>query len=144
LVLLLEAGYTVRAAVRDVTKFQKVKKLKSVAPHAAQLQSVLVPDITAAGAYDEAVKGARYVVHVASPFASTYCLTSDDFEADYIQPAVKGTTGMLDSVIKASGVERVIMTASIWSIAWYDQMGDPNVINGSQVRLVPFFPTVLT
>ncbi|KAH8817369.1 hypothetical protein F5884DRAFT_248765 [Xylogone sp. PMI_703] len=128
LALLLRAGYKVRTAVRNAAGFEKIKALKSTAPYQSQMESIIVPDITAPGAYDEAVKGVKYVLHVASPFASPD-LFNGDYETSYIQPAVKGTVGMLDSAIKAKSIERVIITASILSIASFGLAGSDVVVD---------------
>ncbi|KAJ2981408.1 hypothetical protein NQ176_g2045 [Zarea fungicola] len=116
LVFLLEKGYNVRCAVRNEAGYERIKALKSAAPYASQMQSILVPDITVPGAYDEAVKGVDYVIHAASPFAAPALLSSEEYEANYIQPAIAGTVGMLDSATKASSIKRVVITASILSI----------------------------
>lgn len=88
-----------------------------------------MPDITAPGAYDEAVRGARFVIHVASPFANP-ALFDGDAEEMYILPAVKGTVGMLESAAKEAGVERVVVTASIYSTASFAILGTDTVVNG--------------
>lgn len=130
MVLLLEAGYNVRTAVRNIAGFEKIKNLKSAAPYGAQMEPVIVKDITAPGAYDEAVKGVKYILHIASPFASPELFSADP-ESCYIQPAVKGTVGMLDSAIKVTGIERIVITASIVSIASFALVNTDTVINGT-------------
>lgn len=66
---LLQDGYRVRAAVRSGAENQVIlnnKALKSLdVPF--DLSFVVVPDIQAKGAYDEAVKDVDYVIHIASP-----------------------------------------------------------------------------
>ena len=42
--------------------------LEAYPQYAKQLDFALVPDISAPGAFDEAIKGADYVAHTASPF----------------------------------------------------------------------------
>lgn len=130
MVYLLEEGYNVRVAVRDLAGFEKIKTLKSTAPYQSQMEHIIVPDITAVGAYDDAVKGVRYIQHVASPFATADHFTGD-YEASYIQPAVKGTVGMLDSAIKAGGIERVVITTSVAAIASPAIAGTDTVIDGT-------------
>ncbi|KAG9118550.1 methylglyoxal reductase (NADPH-dependent) gre2, partial [Ceratobasidium sp. 392] len=65
------------------------------------------------GAFDEAVKGVDAIAHTASPF---------HFQADdpqtLIEPAVKGTVGILKSIEKhAPGIQRVVVTSSAAAIA---------------------------
>lgn len=52
--------------------------------------------------FDEAVKGVDAVAHLASPF---YILDVKDPQ-DLIQPAIKGTTGLLKSIQKNKSVRR--------------------------------------
>lgn len=95
------------------------------------MQSILVPDITVPGAYDEAVKGVDYVIHAASPFAAPGLMSSEEYESNYIQPAIAGTVGMLDSAAKASSIKRVVITASILSIISLPDGANKVVITGS-------------
>ena len=94
------------------------------------MESIIVSDITAPGAYDDAVKGVKYVVHVASPFASPDLFESD-YETNYIQPAVRGTVGMLESAVKVSGIERIVITSSIVAIASFSTAGTGVVVDGT-------------
>ncbi|KAG8702659.1 methylglyoxal reductase (NADPH-dependent) gre2 [Ceratobasidium sp. 395] len=104
----LEAGYTVRGTVRSASKGNYlVDLLKS-----DKFSYVIVEDIAKDGAFDEAVKGVDAVAHTASPF---------HFEADdpqeLIEPAVKGTVGILKSIEKnAPGVQRVVVTSSVAAV----------------------------
>ncbi|KJZ74902.1 hypothetical protein HIM_05633 [Hirsutella minnesotensis 3608] len=116
LAVLLEAGYQVRAAVRNQAGFDKISALKPIAPYASQLDSIIVPDITSPGAYDTAVKGVKYIVHVASPLAVNIP-PDTDYESYMIRPAVSSTVGILESASKVIGVQRIVITASILSIS---------------------------
>lgn len=136
LVFLLEAGYQVRAAVRNQAGFDKVSQLKPVAPYASQLTSVIVPDITVDGAYDEAVKGVEYVVHVASPLASN-APPGIDYDSYMIQPAIRGTVGILESAAKTTGVKKVVITGSILSLVDAKTLGSGSYINGKFIYHVP-------
>ena len=129
LVLLLEAGYTVRAAVRNQAGFDKIASLPPVLKYKSQLSSVIVPDITTPGAYDEAVKGVKYIVHVASPLVGN-TNASEDREAKMIQPAIRGTVGILESAAKTAGIKRVVITASILSIASMEAFGPDAAVDG--------------
>ena len=110
LVEALRAGYFVRAAIRSEGKAKELlaaPSIKALAP-GEKLSFVVVPDILAEGAYDEALQGITYVVHLASPLSNP----SDDMEQTIVQPAVKGTTGILYSALKVSTVKRVVITSS--------------------------------
>ena len=65
---LLENGYTVRGTVRSESKGQHLlQKFKSFVD-AGKFELVIVPDITAPGAFNEVVKGVDAIEHTASPF----------------------------------------------------------------------------
>lgn len=123
--------YSVRVAVRNEDGVKKVQAAPSVQKFLDKLSFTLVPDIIAPGAYDEAVKGVRYIIHLASPIAkpvspnfleliasATIPLTLSrkeftEFERQVIEPAVNGTIGILESAKKEPGVQRVVLTSSI-------------------------------
>ncbi|KAH8817142.1 hypothetical protein F5884DRAFT_778541 [Xylogone sp. PMI_703] len=139
LVELLNSGYRARVAVRDETGFQKIQSLKPVASFLSNLEKVIVPDITKPGVYDDAVKGVKYVIHVASPLAHPR-YNDADYEAVLIQPSIKGTVGMLESAAKAPGVERIIITASVVSKVPSASLSSGKVINESTYDANPNGP----
>ncbi|TFY58422.1 hypothetical protein EVG20_g8159 [Dentipellis fragilis] len=103
---LLEKGYSVRGTVRSESKGMHLRSL--FAGFGDRFELIVVPDITAEGAFDEAVKGVDLVEHTASPFHFNV-KTPDDL----IIPAVQGTTSILNSILKhGQGVKRVVLTAS--------------------------------
>lgn len=67
LVLLLQDGYRARVAHRRPEQVQLIKQVASIQPFVESVEFVMVPDITAPGAYDEAIKGVDGVLHIASP-----------------------------------------------------------------------------
>ncbi|KAK5062480.1 hypothetical protein LTR84_004552 [Exophiala bonariae] len=113
LVEALSKGYKVRAAVRSDAKVAEIKAAKSTQPYIDQLSFILVPDITQEGAFDQAVQGVDYIVHLASPLG----IPSDDDEANIIQPAIRGTLSILRSAMKESKIRRVVITSSIAAVA---------------------------
>ncbi|KIX98704.1 uncharacterized protein Z520_05164 [Fonsecaea multimorphosa CBS 102226] len=112
LVEALSKGYKVRAAVRSESKIAEIKAAKSTQPYLDQLSFVIVPDIEKDGAFDDAVKGVDYIVHVASPLAKP----SDDAEANIIQPAIRGTLSILRSALKEPSIKRVVITSSVVAV----------------------------
>ncbi len=117
LVLALEAGYSVRAAVRSPAKGAAVLSaapIQALNP-GARLAFVAVPDFTAPGAFDEGMAGADFVVHVAAPIASTVGIGSD-LEKHYIGPSVQGTLRLLTAAQAHPRVQRVVITSSIAAI----------------------------
>lgn len=116
LVRLLQSSYTVRCAVRTQASFDRIASLAPTQPYASQLSSVLVPDIAAPNAYDEAVIGATHIIHVASPIFGDVQPGPDDFETAILRPAVRGTMNMLEAAAKEPLVKRVVVTGSMSSL----------------------------
>ena len=109
----LRAGYKVRAAIRRESSIAEMKATKSIQPYRSQLTFVIVKDMTQEGAFDEAVKGVDYIVHVASPLPQP----TDDYQATIIEPAVRGTIGILTSSTKEPSVKRIVITSSPAAVA---------------------------
>lgn len=117
---LLKSGYRVRAAVRSDAKAKKVLSgptLKALAPTAEQLSFVTVPDMTVAGAYDDAVQGVTYIIHAASPipsFGEGEPPALEQLEEALVKKPVQGALSMLEAAhTKAGGaVRRIVMTTS--------------------------------
>ncbi|KAH8691242.1 hypothetical protein BGW36DRAFT_387930 [Talaromyces proteolyticus] len=116
----LKAGYRVRAAVRSQGKADKIKSAPSIRALNAEdkLSFVEVADLTATGAYDKAVEGADYIIHVAAPISSSY-KEGADFTEHFIEPSVKGTLGVLNAAKKTSSIRRVVITSSVAAIIPY-------------------------
>ena len=110
----LKAGYSVRAAVRSQEKADAVlatPTVKALNP-GPRLTFVIVPDILADNAYDEAVKGVQFILHIASPIIRGEGFTPDQYETHLIQPAMTGTTSILSAAYKTHGIKRIVITSS--------------------------------
>jgi nucleoside-diphosphate-sugar epimerase len=118
----LNAGYRVRAAARSQEKANKIlsaPSVKGINP-GKNLEFIIVPDLMADGAYDEAIKGATYAIHIAAPITSSY-KEGDDMEAHFVEPAVQGTMRMLTAAQKTPSVKRIVITSSVVAIVpWKD------------------------
>lgn len=81
-----------------------------------RVSHTVVEDITADGAFHHAVQSDPpfdTVIHAASPFH----FKSKNFQTDILDPAVKGTTGILESIIAhAPNVKRVVITSSMAAV----------------------------
>lgn len=107
----LSRGYNVRTTVRNDNSAEKVKKSHS--KYLNQLTFAIVPDVETEGSHDEAVKGVDGVIHTASPFV----MSVEDNERDLLNPAIKGTTSVLNSIQKHNpNVKRVVITSSFAAI----------------------------
>lgn len=144
LVHTLSAGYTVRAAVRSQAKANTIlshPQIQSLNP-GPRLTFDIVPDIAAPYAYDRATWGAHCIIHIASPLTANYEVALIDQDAHYIQPAVRGTLGMLEAAQRSGTVRRVVITSSIVALASIAQMEGEEPL-GRPVRptdRVPFVP----
>lgn len=119
---LLKASFSVRAVLRSQSKIDAVK---ADFP-GSSLDFAVVPDMTAAGAFDEALKSSPpfdTVIHTASPFL--YKVVKDNH--DFLDPAIKGTTEILKGIKRvAPEVKRVIITSSFAAIGAFGQYNDAN------------------
>ena len=115
LVQALTAGYQVRAAVRSPAKASLIlsrPQIKAINP-GPRLEFVMVPDITRPNAYEDAIKGVDYVIHIASPLVTGDQIPLSQHQEFFVKPAVRGTIGMLEAAQKSRTVQRVVITSSI-------------------------------
>lgn len=137
LVFALQAGYNVRAAVRNQGSVDKILAAPSIQALKtdSNLKFTLVQDIIVAAAYDDAIAGVDYVIHCASPITSGI---TEHFEEKIIAPAVLGTTGMLNSALKTPSVKRLVITSSVLAITpVFDVLSQTRVTFDGDLK-VPF------
>ena len=104
---LLKSGYKVLGTVRDSALIEQTKKTINKYASIDKLSFVEL-DLLKDEGWDEALKGCKYVMHVASPFPLK---TSRDRES-LVPTAKDGTIRVLKAAVNA-GVERIIKTSSI-------------------------------
>jgi nucleoside-diphosphate-sugar epimerase len=112
---LVEKGYNVRGTVRSKDKESQVLEGIEKENH-YQISFVYINDITI-DSFDEAVQDVNGIIHVASPFH----FNVKDPEKDLLLPAIRGTTGVLQSAHKynqnnENKIKRIIITSSFASI----------------------------
>lgn len=106
---LLREGITVHAAVRDPENKDKLRYLNE---RAAKYQTDIhyfKADLLQDGSYFEAMQGCEVIIHTASPFT----LSIKDAQKELIDPALKGTQNILNSVNDTPSVKRVVLTSSV-------------------------------
>ena len=108
---LLAAGANIHAAVRDPSDTAKIAHLIEMA--AAGSISFFKGNLLEPGSYDQAMQGCSVVFHTASPFLAKV----DDPQKDLVDPALKGTINVLDSVNRTESVTRVVLTSSAATMA---------------------------
>jgi nucleoside-diphosphate-sugar epimerase len=109
---LLREGFLVHAPVRDAENSEKLKYLNDMADASPGKIRFFDADLLTPGSYDEAIQGCSVVFHTASPFINKV----KDPQRDLVDPALKGTRNVLESVSRASSVERVVLTSSVAAI----------------------------
>jgi nucleoside-diphosphate-sugar epimerase len=101
--------------VRSTEKADKIKGLFPSTPK-SKLDFAIVEDVAKEDAFDEAIKSDppfEAVIHTASPFH----FNVTDVQKELLDPAVIGTTGVLQSIKKsAPTVKQVVITSSFASI----------------------------
>ncbi|PNP57244.1 hypothetical protein THARTR1_02774 [Trichoderma harzianum] len=103
---LIKAGYIVRGTVRDVKKNSWLIDHFSNIYGPEKIELVEVPDMSASGGFDEAVKGASGFIHTATPVMES----ADPNTA--IPVVIQGTLGALQSAAKEPKMKRFILTSS--------------------------------
>lgn len=106
---LLEAGFTVHAAVRDPEDAERRHPLDTIAATAPGMLRFFRADLMANGSYVEAMAGCAVVFHTASPFV----LDVRDPASDLIAPALEGTRNVLEQACRTNSVRRVVLTSSV-------------------------------
>lgn len=99
--------------VRSTEKGERIREKHRAV---GNLSYVVVEDIAKKGAFDEAVKSNPpfdAVIHTASPFY----IGHEDPVKEFLDPAIKGTTGILKAIkAHAPEVKRVVVTSSFAAI----------------------------
>ncbi|RFU27283.1 hypothetical protein B7463_g9040, partial [Scytalidium lignicola] len=118
---LLKSGYRVRVAARSQAKIESVQAallISTLNPPTTQLMFVIVPDMTAIGAYDNAVQGVDFIIHAAAPLHTGSATRKDQLEELFVTTSMKGNLSILKSANeKGKTVRRIVMTSSTVAIA---------------------------
>jgi dihydroflavonol-4-reductase len=109
---LLDEGYTVHAPIRSPENPEKTKHLDELAAASPGNIKYFKADLLTEGSYLESMKGCSTVIHTASPFIRQV----KDAQKDLVDPALKGTRNVLDSVNQTPSVKKVVLTSSCAAI----------------------------
>jgi nucleoside-diphosphate-sugar epimerase len=134
---LLRSGYRVRVVARSQSKVDGIRTAPSISAldlPATHLTFVIVPDMTAIGAYDDAVHGVDVIIHVAAP------VSAGEEGSAIVATSVNGSLGILKSALeKGSAVRRIVMTSSTVAIAPSDifaaETKEREVVRGPESRV---------
>jgi nucleoside-diphosphate-sugar epimerase len=114
---LVEAGYQVRACVRDAGRADKTSHLREIGaagPGSIELLSVDLMDAIN-GSYDKAFADCSAVFHLAADLGSDSSYDTPTAERVYAS-LMDMTEGVFESVRKAGTVKRVIYTSSVVAV----------------------------
>ena len=114
-----DGGYRVVGTVRDHTNESKIAPLRNAFGDKFEQLELRNAELLDAQSLNDAIAGADYLVHVASPFTFTPPKHSDEL----VRPAVDGTLNALRAANKHK-VKRVVVTSSDIAI-----VGQPNAQN---------------
>lgn len=109
---LLEEGLTVHATVRDPSKTERLAYLRELADGTPGTLRFFRANLLEQGSFDEAMAGCGVVFHVASPYTTAV----DDPQTQLVDPAVNGTTYVLEAADRTETVQRVVLTSSMAAI----------------------------
>ena len=122
IVQLLHAGYRVRTTVRSLDRAGEVREMVRRGEADPDRIEFVVADLGRDDGWTEAVAGATYVLHVASPFP----MRQPKDENELIEPARDGVLRVLRAA-RAAGVRRVVLTSSFAAIGYRADPGRPFV-----------------
>ncbi len=108
---LLQKGYHVKGSLRSMTRADEVRE--AVGPVGPGRLTFVELDLTRDDGWTGAMDGVDVLMHTASPFP----MADPKHEDDLIRPAVDGTLRAMRAA-HAAGVTRVVLTASVASIAY--------------------------
>ena len=105
---LLNSGYEVLGTVRNKDLIEQTKQTLASQKAPLEKLSFVELDLLHDAGWNEAAKGCKYIMHVASPFP----LKTSRNREGLVPPAKDGTIRVLKAGANA-GVERIILTSSI-------------------------------
>ena len=132
LLLALKEGYTIRATVRnDAQPAKLISQLEANGLSSLQdrLSFFTVSDVVADDAYDQAVQGVTYVIHLASPLPNPAL----DPTTGVFEPSVKSVTNILASASKEATIKKVVITASVVGLLTFPP--DPSKVHTADTRV---------
>lgn len=111
---LLEAGATVRTTVRSLRNKSKIAPLAELRRRFDNRLELFEADLLRDGSFDQAMADCNIVYHVASPFKLPEKIK--DGQTEMVEPALRGTKNVLDSVNRTPTVRKVVMTSTVGAI----------------------------
>jgi hypothetical protein len=128
----------VRAIVRRPSAIDLIKSGPSIQPYIHLLSYAIVPDNTIPNAYDEALAGVDYVIHIAGAWPMPHLHPDDDI----YYPFITSTKSLISAATKSETVKRIVFTqagAGLVDAEDGDTLGNnmSRVLNGTFPSLFP-------
>ncbi|EGC29048.1 hypothetical protein DICPUDRAFT_51509 [Dictyostelium purpureum] len=123
IIKLLREGYKVRTTVRKLSRKDEIIRLirnSGLAVGDDEIEFVEA-DLLSDNGWGDAVKGCKYILHVASPFPAV----QPENEDEAIRPAVDGTLRVLKAARDDTNVKRVVLTSSFAAIGYGKELDRP-------------------
>jgi NADPH-dependent methylglyoxal reductase len=137
------AGPKVRATVRSAASGKPLEDTFPSQIEAGRLEIVHVQDITDSNAITAQMSGVTHIAHVASPLV----LDVKDVVSNLLNPAINGTTSVLEAAAATTSVESIVINGSFagvfdprkgfrpgytyssddWNPITYEEAADPNL-----------------
>jgi len=111
--LLISGNYRVRGTVRSLKNEEKLMPLRELVPDAKYPLELCEADLQNKESWIPAVKGCKYVLHIASPFPSSKPKNPDEV----VRPAVDGALNVLSACAESGTVKRVVLTSSVVAVS---------------------------
>ncbi|KAI9660479.1 MAG: hypothetical protein M1821_009829 [Bathelium mastoideum] len=102
----LKAGFRVRGTARDTRKAAWIKDIFDKEYGPGRFEEIVIKDMVAEGAFDEAVQGCVGVIHVASIMS----FSANPHEV--IPPTIAGVINCMKAAKKEASVKRLVYTSS--------------------------------
>lgn len=110
---LLMRGYAVRITSRNPKKTIGEEWLKPFFKKYNDKLEVFYADLTDDGSFDEVMRGAKSVIHTASPFKIQGIKNA---QKELVDPAKKGTRNVIQSAENSNTVKKIVVTSSVAAV----------------------------
>ncbi|KAN0063763.1 hypothetical protein ACQY0O_003813 [Thecaphora frezii] len=126
---LLRLKVHVRAVVSDQAEANDVSSAFCDAGSALHIH--LVDRGWVPGHFDDVLRGATHLLHLVSPRTASF---QGDVEHDMLKPAIEGSLSLLQSAMRVSDLEKVVLVSSLAALGDCDLTPSPEVSNIQSVR----------
>ena len=110
---LLHAGYAVRGTVRDASRAESTRETLARAGADVSGLEFVEADLDSDAGWEAALRGARYVQHIASPFP-----LRQPRDREALVPAARAGALRVLSAAREAGVKRVVLTSSVAAVEY--------------------------